>query len=281
MFVLDALFFLLAGLDTWTGGPADWAQRERGSEMLQRQETFSSLAEWAFADACSPPSQAGSGGDAFPPLQSEEKLPSLSASFSALPLDELLPELVPDESPRDWPSSPRNIDPCKLAALSPEEEAEVCSKLQVDKVSEPASAPEFGPTLEPEPRTRTEPLNERKRARGDAALAQQNPRHPNSIGSNGVMDASTGEAAVRRELMAMNVHMQMEAQVRLYRLLLALRRLEQRNLPHEYAGLIPTPAYREELAHLEAMKSTVLQQSTMVRHMMQLITMEEIRIKRM
>jgi len=226
-------------------------QTGRPPEMLQRQETWSALADWAFAEGCNMSNQGlGSSSDGAPSLHSQERPPSLSdsvsASFSVLPVDELLPE-PGCELPRDWPSSLRSIDPCKLAALSPEEEAEVCSRLQVD-VPEPA--------LAPQPRAATEPEwgKERKRARDEATTAQENQPHalnrtpagaalnPPTMGT-----ATAGEGAVRRELMAMNVHMQMEAQVRLYRLLLAHRQLQQCRPQQGHGGLAPTLAYGRSL----------------------------------
>merc|ERR1712232_743223 len=87
--------------------------------MLRREETFSSLADWVFAKS--------DGQDSFQsPLKSKEV--QRSSSFSRLPLDQLLPsadDIPQSDSPEQLDSGSvqgelalQRIDLCRLAALT-------------------------------------------------------------------------------------------------------------------------------------------------------------------
>lgn len=231
---------------------------------MHHEESFSALADWAFSNSDDSQPRASSRQGSFHSHGEEPRIDekrSFSISFSTAPLEQVLPDELPQS---DSPTSPR-IDLCKLAALSPQEEAELCSTLNVD-------VPPLSPAW-PE-------CNTRKRSRGEGALSQQHRQRTGAPASGsklavGDAGAAEDEGAVRRNVMSMNVLMQLELQSRIYRLLLAQR---QELLQPNHGD--STSTTRQQVLHVETMKGLILQQR-MVQHLSGLVNLEDMKARGM
>jgi len=220
---------------------------------MHREETFSELADWAFAD-------------------SSEGSDKRSSSFSRL--DDMLPDELPQQF--DSPTSPRT-DVCKLAGLTPEEEQELCAKLKVDAPPQ-APAPSCSRKRSRDAAESSAAADNGGLTLGDAAEEGMGRREMMAMAIGGRLTQSgvTEDAVGRREVMAMNIVMQMELTARVYQLLLAQRNeLLQRQEPAVDSS---ASERRQQLLKVETLKGLVLQQR-MVQNQAVLVCMEEQRIR--